>query len=63
MRVKFFALVVAGTVFAGCGSEPEAPVSEPMPDAADAESPGPAMLPDVIVAERGGFIPEAWTTT
>lgn len=57
MRFQLCVIAVAGALFAACGSEPEAPeeaAAAPPPETA----PGPPMLPDVIVAERGGFIPE-----
>ena len=57
MRFQVCVIAVAGALFAACGSEPEAPeeaAAAPPPETA----PGPPMLPDVIVAERGGFIPE-----
>ncbi len=58
MRVQVCAkaclIVLAGLFIAACGSEPEPePVAAP-----SAEAPAPPRLPDVIVAERGGFIPE-----
>ena len=59
MRAKTFVIVIAGAFVVGCGS-PSEPMEEPA--AADpapvAETPTPAALPDRIVAERGGFIPE-----
>ena len=47
-------IAVAGSLLAGCGADPEPAATTPPPEAA----PAPPMLPDVIVAERGGFIPE-----
>ena len=54
MRVQACVIAVAAASFAACGSEPEEAATAPPPETA----PGPPMLPDVIVAERGGFIPE-----
>ena len=52
--VQACVIALAGLLITACGSEPE-----PEPAAAPAaEAPAPPMLPDVIVAERGGFIPE-----
>ena len=48
------ALIVAAALFAGCGAEPAPPPApDPEPPAAPAD-----LLPETIVAERGGFIPE-----
>ena len=58
MRVTLFATLLAGVVCTGCSAEPEMPATEPTPDPTEATAPEPAALPDVIVAERGGFIPE-----
>lgn len=55
MRFDVLSVVIVLSVLAGCGGQPEesvsAPVEEPL-------APEPAALPDLIVAERGGFIPE-----
>jgi len=48
-------ITLAGLLVTACGSAPE---SEPAAEAPVAEAPAAPMLPDVIVAERGGFIPE-----
>ncbi len=59
MRNQLFLIAAACTLIAGCGSEPPPesavaiPEVEPPPAPAAAET-----LPDVIVASRGGFIPE-----
>ena len=52
MRQQLFALA-ACAVFAGCASEPEPAATETTPAAASMPE-----LPAMIVAERGGFIPE-----
>ncbi len=52
--VQACVIALAGLLITACGSEPE---TEPAAAPA-AEAPAPPMLPDVIVAERGGFIPE-----
>ncbi len=52
--VQACVIALAGLLITACGSEPE-PESAAAPAA---EAPAPPMLPDVIVAERGGFIPE-----
>ena len=52
--VQACVIALAGLLVTACGSEPE-----PAAEAPAAEAPAaPPMLPDVIVAERGGFIPE-----
>lgn len=52
------ALALAG-LLAGCGGAPETPASAPIPATEPPPAPpAAAMLPDAIVAERGGFIPE-----
>ena len=66
MRVQMLVALVVGGLVAGCAADPEAPAPEaasedaaPAPDAPQAAAaPAPASLPDVIIAERGGFIPE-----
>ena len=60
MRNQVLVTAVAAAVFVGCGVEPEPPSPEPessMPEA-DASMPTPGLPPAMIVAERGGFIPE-----
>jgi sugar lactone lactonase YvrE len=48
------ALIVTAALFAGCGAEPAPPPApDPEPPAAPTD-----LLPETIVAERGGFIPE-----
>ena len=54
MRFQVCAIAIAGSLLAACGSAPEPAATAPPPEPA----PGPPMLPDMIVAERGGFIPE-----
>ena len=49
-------VALAGLLIAACGSAPETEPADAAPAAETA--PAPPMLPDVIVAERGGFIPE-----
>ena len=56
MRVQLLAFALTAPLLVACGAGPESVEPAPTPDAAS-ESPQP-MLPDVIVAERGGFIPE-----
>lgn len=60
MRNQLLVTAVAAATFVGCAGEPQQPV--PPPDAAAAESessmPAGADPPDMIVAERGGFISE-----
>ena len=56
MRAQFLTVALAASLAAACGAEPEP--ADPAPAADAASAPGPPMLPDVIVAERGGFIPE-----
>ena len=53
MRNQFFVIAVASAMFVGCATEPEPPAPEPEPLAETAE-----VIPETIVAERGGFIPE-----
>ena len=57
MRNAFFAIVVIALLSAGCAADPE---SEPAASASegDATASMPEPLPGMIVAERGGFIPE-----
>ena len=58
MRNQVLVMVVAAATCVGCAGEPEQPAPEP--DVAESESsmPSPAVPPETIVAERGGFIPE-----
>ena len=56
MRVQFLTVALAACLAAACGAGPEPSDTAPASDATAA--PAPPMLPDVIVAERGGFIPE-----
>jgi sugar lactone lactonase YvrE len=60
MSTRYLGCIVAGFMLAGCAPEPEPPAAAP-----DAQTPPPAPapaaaagIPDRIVAERGGFIPE-----
>ncbi len=53
MRTQLLVIVAAVGVTAGCAAEPEPPAPEP-----EAAAPAPVPLPAIIVAERGGFIPE-----
>ena len=53
MHKPLLALTMATALLAACGGQSEPPPAEPAPEAA-----APAVLPDTIVAERGGFIPE-----
>ncbi len=58
MRTQILVIAFACILAAGCGGEPEPPavaIPEAEPPAAP---PAAASLPDRIVAERGGFIPE-----
>ena len=60
MRNQVLVIAVAAVMFAGCGAAPEPSSPEPetpMPEA-DASMPTPALPPAMIMAERGGFIPE-----
>ena len=60
MRNQVLVTAVAAAMFVGCGVEPSPPSPEPeasMPEA-DASMPTPGLPPAMIVAERGGFIPE-----
>ena len=52
--VQACVIAVAASLLAACGSDPEPVATAPAAESA----PAPPMLPDVIVAERGGFIPE-----
>ena len=55
MRIQILGTAVVCGMLAACAAEPEPPAPEATPEAA---TPTPAPLPEVIVAERGGFIPE-----
>ena len=55
MRTHFLLIAVVAAMSAGCAAEPEPPAPVPEPEAS---APTPDPLPDMIVAERGGFIPE-----
>ena len=55
MRMQILMTALVCAVLAGCAAEPAPPASEAVPEAA---TPTPVPLPEVIVAERGGFIPE-----
>ena len=55
MRIQILGTAVVCGMLAACAAEPEPPAPETAPEAA---TPTPAPLPEVIVAERGGFIPE-----
>ena len=60
MPNQMLVTAVAAAMLAGCGAEPEPPSPEPeasMPEAAPSV-PTPDLPPAMIVAERGGFIPE-----
>ena len=54
--VQACVVALAGLLIAACGSAPETEPADAAPAAETATA--PPMLPDVIVAERGGFIPE-----
>ena len=58
MRVTTLAIVLSGALVTGCGTEPEAPGADTAPAPAPPTEATATRLPDVIVAERGGFIPE-----
>ncbi|MXW34288.1 MAG: hypothetical protein F4Z60_01270, partial [Chloroflexi bacterium] len=59
MRTQFLVIAVACALVAGCGAEPELEPAAAIPEVEPPAAPAAAeMLPDVIVAERGGFIPE-----
>ncbi len=55
MRNSFLAIILTAATCVGCAAEPQPPAAATEPEAA-ASTPGP--LPAMIVAERGGFIPE-----
>ena len=60
MRNQVLVIAIAAAMFAGCGAAPEPASPEPeasMPEA-DASMPTPELPPAMIMAERGGFIPE-----
>ncbi|MXZ73072.1 MAG: SMP-30/gluconolactonase/LRE family protein [Acidobacteria bacterium] len=55
----FAALLALAGLLVGCGGASEPPASAPIPATEPPPAPAAAaMLPDEIVAERGGFIPE-----
>ena len=59
MRNQILVTAVACAFLAGCGSEPALEPAAVIPESEPAAAPTAAeTLPDVIVAERGGFIPE-----
>lgn len=53
MRYRFLTTALVSAMVAGCAAEPE-----PSASATEAVAPSADTLPAVIVAERGGFIPE-----
>ena len=55
MRMQMLVTVIVCGMLAGCAPEVEPPAPEAAPVAA---TPAPAPFPELIVAERGGFIPE-----
>ena len=55
MRTDCLAMAVVSAMFTGCAAEPEPVAPPPEPEAS---APAPEVLPAMIVAERGGFIPE-----
>ncbi len=59
MRNQMLMMAVAAALV-GCAAEPQPSAPEPAAAAAESESamPSPAAPPEMIVAERGGFIPE-----
>ena len=57
MRGQILIATLMCGMLAACAAEPEPPTPEATPEAATPAS-APAPLPAVIVAERGGFIPE-----
>ena len=60
MRNQVLVIAVAAAMFAACGGAPESTSPEPeasMPEA-DVSMPTPELPPAMIMAERGGFIPE-----
>ena len=61
MRNQVLVIAIAAAMFAGCGAAPRASLSRTrrlsMPEA-DASMPTPELPPAMIMAERGGFIPE-----
>ena len=59
MRNLFVAIVVISTMGAGCAADPEPATTAPEAEAeTEATASMPEPLPGMIVAERGGFIPE-----
>lgn len=57
MRSEMFAMTVAVAICVGCGAEPGPPAGETEPSATPSAPTMPSP-PPMIVAERGGFIPE-----
>ena len=59
MRHQFPVIAAVCAIFVGCAAEPERPAPAPEP-----ETPVPTfeVIPDMIVAERGGFAPEGVET-
>lgn len=59
MHKQICLIAVAAATFAGCSAEPSSPGPEPEASEADTASAMPsASPPGMIVAERGGFVPE-----
>ena len=59
MRNLFVAIVVISAMGVGCAADPEPATTAPEAEAeAEATASMPEPLPGMIVAERGGFIPE-----
>ena len=58
MRTQLFVTVLACTLFAGCSADSEPPPSDSAGAPAEMSSRESAPFGDVIIAERGGFIPE-----
>jgi sugar lactone lactonase YvrE len=55
MRYEILPAAIAATLFAACAAEPDPTTSISEPEASE---PAAIELPDSIMAERGGFIPE-----